>query len=158
MPNGHRSDSGDARAMNAVPNAPSELTAVHVSGDIGLDAANAASEWQSATPIRFSADWEGKNADRALETEVRVLWSRSTLFLRFVCHYRELFVFDDSDPNSRRDYLWDRDVAEAFLQPPDSFAKSEQVSSDAGFHKVEGEYDTPYASYKEFEVAPNGMW
>ena len=31
-------------------------------------------------------------------------------------------------------------------------------TSTIGYHKVEGDYDTPYASYKEFEVAPNGMW
>jgi alpha-galactosidase len=132
-------------------------------------------------PVRFSADWQGKNADPALETEVRVLWSPTKFYLRFVCHYRNLFVFDDSDPNGRRDYLWDRDVAEAFLQPPDSFSKSAHVAPDApvrgaersaapnstgedagastiNYQKVEGDYDAPYASYKEFEIAPNGMW
>ena len=45
-------------------------------------------------------------------------------------------MFPDSDPNGRRDKLWDRDVAEAFLQPDPS----------AGHY------------YKEFEVSPNGMW
>ena len=30
------------------------------------------------------------------------------------------FLFEDSDPNGRRDHLWDRDVAEAFLQPDPS--------------------------------------
>ncbi len=67
---------------------------------------------------------------------MRVLWSKTTLYLRFECRYRELNVFDDSDPNGRRDQLWDRDVAEAFLQPDPS---------------------QPHA-YKEFEVSPNGMW
>jgi alpha-galactosidase len=158
-----------------------EITAARVSGEIPLDAANSAKEWNSAVPVRFSADWQGKNADPALETEVRVLWSPATLYLRFVCHYRDLFVFDDSDPNGRRDHLWDRDVAEAFLQPPDSMSESGRVGpgvharagesspgtsggalpdtrEDVRYHKVEGDYDTPYASYKEFEVAPNGMW
>ncbi len=58
------------------------------------------------------------------------------LYLRFVCSYRELSVFQNSDPNGRRDHLWDRDVAEAFLQPEPS----------------------PERYYKEFEIAPNGMW
>jgi alpha-galactosidase len=159
----------------------SEITAARVSGEIPLDAANSAKEWNSAVPVRFSADWQGKNADPSLETEVRVLWSPATLYLRFVCHYRDLFVFDDSDPNGRRNYLWERDVAEAFLQPPESMAKSGHVAPHArvgeagrnaapnstgedarastiNYHKVEGDYDTPYASYKEFEIAPNGMW
>jgi alpha-galactosidase len=163
-------------------NSRSEITAARVAGETRLDAANPAQEWKSAEPIHFSTDWQGKNADSALETEVRVLWSPTTLYLRFVCHYRELFLFEDSDSNGRRDHLWDRDVAEAFLQPPDSFAKSGPVGPDAPvrdaerssavssgvalprtdedacFQKVEGDYDTPYASYKEFEVAPNGMW
>jgi alpha-galactosidase len=47
-----------------------------------------------------------------------------------------LFVFDDSDRNGRRDQLWDRDVAEAFLQPDPSRPRY----------------------YREFEVSPNGMW
>jgi hypothetical protein len=70
------------------------------------------------------------------QTEVRVLWTPSALYLRFECRYRELFVFDDSDPSGRRDHLWDRDVAEVFLQPDPSRPRY----------------------YREFEVSPNGMW
>ena len=55
---------------------------------------------------------------------------------RFDCRYRELHLFADAEPNGRRDRLWDRDVAEAFLQ------------------------DDPTRTryYKEFEVSPNGFW
>jgi alpha-galactosidase len=67
---------------------------------------------------------------------VWLLWTPATLYLRFACRYRELFVFEDSDANGRRDHLWDRDVAEAFLQPDPSRPRY----------------------YKEFEVGPNGMW
>jgi alpha-galactosidase len=114
----------------------SEIVASPVSREISLDAANPAAEWQTAEPIRFSADWQGRNSDPALETEVRLLWSPGMLYLGFACSYRQLFIFDDSDPNGRRDHLWDRDVAEAFLQPELS----------------------PERYYKEFEVSPNGMW
>ena len=116
--------------------ANAEIIAARTPVDISLDSRNPAADWQSATPVRFCADWQAKNPDNGLETEVRVLWSPSNLYLRFVCHYRELFIFEDSDPNGRRDRLWDRDVAEAFLQPEPS----------------------PERYYKEFEVAPNGMW
>ena len=112
------------------------IIATRVAGDLALDAAHTAAQWAHAEPVRFSADWQGKNADPSVETEVRVLWSPEVLYFRFVCRYRELFVFEDSDPNGRRDHLWDRDVAEAFLQPPPNVGKN----------------------YKEFEVAPNGMW
>jgi alpha-galactosidase len=117
------------------------ITATLVSGVIRPHAVHSAKEWDLAAPVRFSTYWQGKNADPRLETEVRVLLSPTALYLRFVCHYRELFVFEESDPNGRRDHLWDRDVAEAFLQPPESFAKSEARRF-----------------YKEFEIAPNGMW
>src|SRR5208282_5431306 len=45
-------------------------------------------------------------------------------------------VFTDAEPNGRRDQLWDRDVAEVFLQPAGSDPRR----------------------YKEFEVSPNGLW
>ncbi len=114
----------------------SEIVAAYVAGEIRLDAAHPAAEWQKAHPIVFCTDWQGKNPDEQRETQVRVLWSQQTLYLRFECRYRELHVFADSDPNGRRDHLWDRDVAEAFLQPD----------------PVREHY------YREFEVSPNGMW
>ena len=113
------------------------VTATRVLNPIALNATHPGAEWGAAEPVRFCADWQDRNPDPALETEVRVLWSPSTLYLRFVCHYRDLCFFEDSDRAGRRDHLWDRDVAEAFLQPPDA--------ASPGF-------------YKEFEVAPNGMW
>jgi len=95
-----------------------------------------AEAWNSAPALTFNADWQGKNADAGRETEVRVLWTRDALFLRFRCHYRNLTTFADSEPNGRRHQLWDRDVAEVFLQP------------DPGQPN----------RYWEFEVSPNGMW
>lgn len=112
------------------------VIATGVSHEIPLDARQAAPEWQGASPITFCSDWQGANPDPQRQTEVRVLWTARTLYLRFECRYRELCVFDDSDPNGRRDHLWDRDVAEAFLQPDPSRPRY----------------------YREFEVSPNGMW
>ena len=118
------------------PNPSSEIVATYSGREIELNAAHPAREWKNATPVTICADWQGKNPDEQRETEVRVLWSSQTLYLRFECRYRELFLFDDSDPNGRRDHLWDRDVAEAFLQPDPSRERY----------------------YKEFEVSPHGMW
>ena len=116
--------------------AGNEIVAALVAQEFALDAQHPAKQWQSATPIVFCADWQDKNADPARQTRVRALWTRETLYLRFECRYQEIFVFADSDSNGRRDQLWDRDVAEVFLQPDPS--------------------RPPY--YKEFEVAPNGLW
>lgn len=92
--------------------------------------------WDGARPVRFDADWRGENGDPQRETEVRLLWTPEYLFLRFAARYRSITVFPDSAPNGRRDRLWERDVAEAFLQPPLGELRR----------------------YREFEVAPNGMW
>jgi alpha-galactosidase len=112
------------------------IVATYVNRGFSLDAAHAAEEWKSASPIAFCSDWQGKNADPGRQTQVRALWSPQHLYLRFECRYRELFVFEDSDPSGRRDHLWDRDVAEAFLQPDPSREHF----------------------YREFEVSPNAMW
>lgn len=94
------------------------------------------SAWKVARALRFNADWQGKNADPKRETEVRLLWTPESLFLRFRARYRVITVFSDAEPNGRRDQLWDRDVAEVFLQPAGPAPRC----------------------YKEFEVSPNGFW
>lgn len=93
-------------------------------------------DWEQAPPFRFDADWQGKNADSERSTEARLLWTPATLYIRFVSRYRTLTIFPDADSNGRRDKLWDRDVAEVFLQPDSSIPQR----------------------YKEFEVSPNGFW
>jgi alpha-galactosidase len=92
--------------------------------------------WQSAKPVPFDTDWQGKNADPQRHTEVRLLWAPEFLFLKFVARYRLITVFENADTNGRRDKLWDRDVAEVFLQPDPQQTRR----------------------YKEFEVSPNGFW
>jgi alpha-galactosidase len=94
------------------------------------------SAWETAPPVRFSTDWQGRNADAERETEVRLLWAQEFLYLRFDARYRGITVFTDAEPSGRRDQLWDRDVCEAFLQT--SLADPRR--------------------YKELEIAPNGFW
>jgi alpha-galactosidase len=95
-----------------------------------------AAEWGKAPAIRFERDWRGQQADPQRATEARLLWNEQTLFLRFFARYRELHVFPEARADGWRDELWERDVAEAFLQP------------DASDARV----------YKELEVSPNGFW
>jgi alpha-galactosidase len=115
---------------------PAEIVAAHVMDNLRVDAINPAKEWENATPVSFCTDWQGKHLSPTRQTSVRVLWSQETLFVRFDCRYRELYLFDDAGPSRRRDHLWDRDVVEVFLQ-----ADRSQLNC-----------------YKEFEVAPNGLW
>jgi alpha-galactosidase len=95
-----------------------------------------ASSWELSAPVRFNADWQGKNADPERETEVRLLWTPEWFFVRFHAKFRAITVFPDAEPSGRRDQLWERDVAEVFLQPDPSRLRR----------------------YKEFEVSPNGFW
>jgi alpha-galactosidase len=92
--------------------------------------------WERASALHFDRDWQGKSADALRATEVRLLWTSETLYLRFQARYREITTFSDAEPNGRRNQLWDRDVAEVFLQP----------------------YSSDPRRYKEFEISPNGFW
>ena len=125
-----------SQTTNACGNVSTEILAARLQQDFALNASQANTVWKAAAPINFCSDWQAKTSDPGRETRVQALWSPETLYLRFECRYREIHVFPDADPNGRRDRLWDRDVAEAFLQPDPS---------------------VPHA-YKEFEVSPNGLW
>ncbi len=94
------------------------------------------SAWQKAAGFHYDRDWQGENSDPLRATEVRLLWTPETLFLRFHCNYKNITVFPDARADGWRYELWDRDVAETFLQPD---------SSDP-------------LVYREFEVSPNGCW
>lgn len=121
-------DSGPAHKPKAV--------AVQIEGSPDAEGFPTQTAWELADPLRFNADWQGKNADPGRETQVRLLWTAETLFLRFHLKYRTITVFSAAAANGWRDQLWDRDVAEVFLQPDTSELRR----------------------YKEFEVSPNGYW
>jgi hypothetical protein len=110
--------------------------AIFLKEEVGTEGFPQDGAWELAPAIRFDADWKGLQADPGRSTEVRLLWNRETLFLKFRAHFRELNFFSDARPDGWRDELWERDVAEAFLQPDDS---------------------DPLI-YKELEVSPNGFW
>jgi alpha-galactosidase len=110
--------------------------AVQLAGSLDNEGLPPERAWETAPPVSFCADWQGKNADRQRETQVRLLWNADFLFLRFDARYRGINVFADAEPSGRRDGLWDRDVCEVFLQPRGSHPDC----------------------YKEIEVAPNGLW
>jgi alpha-galactosidase len=115
---------------------PATIMACELSGPVDAGGFPLEASWHLAEPVRFDCDWRGKNEDAERETEVRVLWTEKGLYLKFRCRYRTLTVFADCEPNGRRDQLWDRDVAEVFIQ------------TDA----------SPARRYWEFEISPNGMW
>jgi hypothetical protein len=90
--------------------------------------------WNSVAPVRFCADWQGRNPDTQRQTEVRMLWSSDALYLQFQANYRILYTYPGGP--ERRDELWERDVAEVFLQNDEQSGRT----------------------YSEIEVSPNGDW
>lgn len=108
----------------------------HLSQALAPDGYPPSAAWDAAEPVVFNSDWQGKNPEPELETQVRLLWTAETLYLHFRSRYRALTVFSDAGPNGRRDHLWDRDVVEVFLQPDPTYP----------------------GHYFEFEVSPNGYW
>src|ERR1035438_5441599 len=113
-----------------------EAIVTRMLGELDSESFPSSEQWGAARFLRFHCDWKGKRADPQRETEVRLLWTPESLFIRFRAHYRTVTVFPDAAPDGRRDELWDRDVAEIFLQPNRA---------------------DPWR-YFEFEVSPNGMW
>jgi alpha-galactosidase len=119
-----------------LPASSAEVIAVRLRHPADANGFPLEDEWHRAEPVTFCHDWQGKNKDPQRSTEVRVLWSNDRIFLRFRCRYRSIHVFPDADSSGRRDELWERDVAEVFLQP--------------------NRFGEKY--YREFEVSPNGQW
>src|SRR4029077_3601196 len=83
--------------------------AVQLAGPVDAEGWPLERAWETAPPVCFCADWQGKNPDRQRETQVRMVWNTEFLFLRFDARYRNINVFSDAEPSGRRDGLWDRD-------------------------------------------------
>lgn len=124
--------------FGAIENPPTQFTAFadRLTEPVDSEGFPSKAVWDKAPSLHFNRDWQGQNPDLQRATEVRLLWTADTLFLRFQCQYRSITVFPDARADGWRYKLWDRDVAETFLQP------------DAGDPRI----------YKEFEVSPNGYW
>jgi len=111
-------------------------TAQKFTGELDEEKFPKEAAWEKAPAVRYDRDWQGQNPDAQRATEVRVLWTAEMLYIRFHCNYRTIAVFSDSRADGYRHGMWDRDVAETFLQPDDT---------------------DPFV-YREFEVSPNNLW
>lgn len=110
--------------------------AVHLTERTDSEGFPPKSAWEKTSAYSYNHDWRGENSDPQRATEVRLLWTPETLFLRFRCNYRNISVFPDGRADGWRYELWNRDVAETFLQPD----------------------STDPMVYREFEVSPNAYW
>lgn len=92
--------------------------------------------WRRAKWIRFDHDMSGRRHYPQARTAVASLWTPSYVYFAFRCRYTTLNIYEGEDPAKERWELWNRDVAEVFINP-----QPERVNH-----------------YYEFEVAPNNQW
>lgn len=92
--------------------------------------------WETAQWEEFDHAMAGAPSYPQAETRVAALWTAGYVYFGFRCRYTSLNIYQGEDPAKERWELWNRDVAEVFLNP-----RPERVSH-----------------YYEFEVAPNNQW
>src|SRR5260370_905870 len=72
--------------------------AVRLTGPVDSEGFPPEGAWETAPPVRFHSDWQGKNGDKQRETQVRLLGNDEFLFVRFDASYRDITVFEDAEP------------------------------------------------------------
>jgi hypothetical protein len=93
--------------------------------------------WERAPAVPISRYWSGEDAPAGRQAQARLLWSKTALFVRFVCRQTEELVISRHPQTKQKTIgLWERDVCELFITPD--------------VHHPE--------RYFEFEAAPTGEW
>lgn len=93
--------------------------------------------WRNAVPVGISKYWSGEPAPASRQTVARLLWSASSLYVKFeAAQHEPIVAATEFDISTKSIGLWDRDVCEIFISP-DSRRPSH---------------------YFEFEAAPNAEW
>jgi alpha-galactosidase len=105
-------------------------------GRLAADGFPLASQWAEAPTAYFAHDWQGRPLATPQSTRVQLLRGGDQLFLRFICLFASLTTWEREGSASAIWPLWERDVVEVFLQPPER----------AGLK-----------SYREVEVSPTGQ-
>ena len=112
------------------------LTIEHITEDFSIDRLDDPA-WGGTSQVLVSKYWSGKAAVKGREFSARLLWSGSSLYVRFEASQSEpLVVSEKPDITKKVVGLWDRDVCEIFIAP----------------------HTSQRNKYFEFEIAPTGEW
>jgi hypothetical protein len=114
---------------------PGRIESMHVARDFKLSLDPSAKPWRLATPV-VTDKGPVNEPEPAHRTEIRSVWSNSTLYLLFVCPYEELYLIEHPSTTTETNRLWEHDVTEVF------------IGSD--FKNIN--------RYKEIQVSPQGEW
>jgi len=103
--------------------------------DIPLSANPDSPEWRDAPRVKIAHDYLSKPIEGP-PTEVRSRWSKTHLYLLYICPYTELTLKPEPTTSAETPRLWNWDVGEVFIGP------------ERG----------PITQYKELQVSPQGEW
>ncbi|MGO9271428.1 MAG: carbohydrate-binding family 9-like protein [Terriglobia bacterium] len=127
---------GTAMVQSSPFTSTSRINSKLISEDIVPDGDLHKRVWETAEWAEFDHAMSGAPSYPQAVTKVAALWTAHYVYFGFRCHYTSLNIYQGEDPAKKRWELWNRDVAEVFLNP-----QPERVSH-----------------YYEFEVAPNNQW
>jgi len=130
------SDAGITMAQPSPYTSTSRISSKRILSDFVPDGDLRQREWGAAEWQEFDHAMRGAPSYPRASTRVASLWTASYVYFGFRCQFTSLNVYEGEDPSRERWQLWERDVAEVFLNP-----QPERVSH-----------------YYEFEVAPNNQW
>lgn len=111
------------------------LLSVQSARDFDLSADPESRVWRDAPPVTIGLTFNGDELPGPVTT-ARSRWTTSALYLLYVCPYDALTLRPELDLTRKTPYLWNWDVAEAF------------IGSDVERIGI----------YKEFQVSPRGEW
>lgn len=124
------------KPAGAVYETNTTLEAKHATSDFVPDANLNKKVWKKAKWVEIDHSMDGKANVPAEKTRAAAVWTDKYVYFLFWCKYEQLNVFEGEDFSKERWELWNKDVAEVFLNP-----QPERL-----WH------------YYEFEVAPNNQW
>lgn len=125
-----------AQTSTASYTSDARIDAKRAAADFITDGNLGKKAWKDANWVEFSHNISGKADNPQQATRVGSLWTDKYIYFAFSCKYDSLNLFEGEDIAKERWELWNRDVAEVFLNP-----EPERV-----------------IHYYEFEVAPNNQW
>ncbi|MGW8182046.1 MAG: carbohydrate-binding family 9-like protein, partial [bacterium] len=107
-----------------------------MSEDFELDGDPGKQVWEDLPRLVFENSYNPAIAYPEARTQVAIAWTPDHIYFGFWSKFTELNVYENESTTEQRWELWDRDVAEVFINPfPDRVNR-----------------------YWEFEVAPNNQW
>ena len=127
----------DLSQRAAFVDSPSEsvFQSVYAADDFALNCDLQSAFWNQARCVEIRFDAGGHLCARRC-TQVRSRWSRTSLYVLFICPYEELYLRPQPVTDRETFGLWNWDVVELFI--------------GCDFQNI--------GLYKEFEVSPQGEW